>query len=159
MKKLRLRHIVLILVGSVIAGIASLLTLTYSGFCVPEFRYVSDEEKIRNVVSGLVQGGVSRGFTERAGKMVEVGSITTLPYESIEQFFAVNKNCCQVGSVVGEGYYEPTLARRLTGIVSDVVAVRYLRRTVGAGGAVSSENVLVQFSMSPCGRTVTNVPF
>jgi hypothetical protein len=159
MKKPRLLSLVLILIALPIAGIASVLALNYSGFCVSEFRYLSDDEKIRNVVSGLAKGGVSRVFAERGGKTVEVGTITTLPYENIEQFFAANPDCCQVGPIVREGYYEPTPARRLTGIVSDIVAVRYLRRTVDAGGAVSTENVLVQFSMSACGRVVANVPF
>jgi hypothetical protein len=160
MKKIRvvlMVAVIFIVLG--IAGLASLLALNYSGFCIAEFRYVPNEEKINNVVSALAQGGVSRGFVEKDGKLVEAGAVTTLPYKTTDEFHADNPNCCQVGPVVAEGYYEPTLVRRLGGTVSDVVAVRYLRRTVDPAGTISSERVIAQFSISNCGRIVSNVSY
>jgi hypothetical protein len=154
-----LLSMVLILVGLLLAGITSILALNYSGYCIAELRFVPDEEKINNVVSALAQGGVSRGFVEKDGNLVEVGTITTLPYKSADELFADNPNCCQMGPVVAEGYHEPTVVRRLAGTVSDVVAVRYLKRTIDQAGVISSEKVLDQFSINNCGRMVSNVPF
>jgi hypothetical protein len=151
--------VAVILIAFGIASLASILALNYSGFCIAEFRFVPDEEKINNVVSALAQGGVSRGFVEKDGKLVEAGTVTTLPYKSTDEFYADNPNCCQVGPVIAEGYYEPTLVRRILGIVSDVIAVKYLRRTVDPTGTVSSERVLAQFSTNNCGRIVSNVFF
>lgn len=158
-KKLRLVSALAILIGIALTGIGAVLTLNYTGFCVSEFRYVPDAEKIRRVVSGLIRGGVTRGFADKDGQLVEIGSVTTLPYANVEEFFAVNEDCCQMGPVVGEGYYPPTFARRLAGVLSDIVSVRYLKRTQDEAGIVTAEEVLEQFSVGPCGRVVSNVLF
>jgi hypothetical protein len=159
MNRPRLLSTVLILVVLLLTGITPILALNYSGYCVAELRFVPDEEKINNVVSVLAQGGVSRGFVEKDGKLVEASTITTLPYKNTDEFFADNPNCCQVGPVVAEGYYEPTLVRRLAGTVSDVVAVTHPKQTIDQAGVISSEKVLDQFSINNCGRIVSNVPF
>ena len=160
MKRARLSLLLIAILASLgIASMGSILALNYSGFCIAEFRFVPDEEKINKVVSALALGGISRGFVEQDGRLVEAGSVMTLPYKNTDEFFADNPNCCQIGPLAPEGYYEPTLVRKLTGTVSDVVAVRYLRRTVDSAGAIASERVLAQFSVNNCGRIASNLSY
>ncbi len=151
----------------ILFGIAALLgtavltssTLTYSGLCISQMRYVSDEEKIRAVVSQLLGRSDVKHFELTDSGLVEVPGPTPIVYRSIEEFFEINKGCCSIGPRGGDGYIEPTFRRRITGIIADIVVVDYLDRYIDEHGAKQSRLLTGQVAVDVCGRVVTQVPF
>jgi hypothetical protein len=136
--------------------------LTYSGCCIWQMRYVSDEEKIRNVVSRIVSvmmQGKDRHYhmavrTDQG--YVEYPESKIVPYASVEDFLKENENCCSVGLRSGLEHIPRTFVRRLVGAVSDFVVVKYKRQFVDAEGTLHSEYVTAQIAVDACGIPVWN---
>lgn len=152
----RLVAVLILMLGATITA----ASLTYSGFCMSGMRYVSDEEKIHNVVAGIVSNLIAAKDTPRRfvvrtdNRWVDYPESRIIPYESAEQFFRENENCCSVGMRPGESHSaRRTFLRRLFGRVSDFVNVRYQLRFVDAEGVNRSMDVDAQIAIGACGVT------
>jgi len=67
--------------------------LNYSGMCISQMRWLSDEEKIRLAVDRVN----SREFTTVTPNRILV---TRVPYKSIDDFIEKNSECCGLGPPV-----------------------------------------------------------
>ncbi len=160
------------------AGPLVLMTLNYNGYCFKEKRFISDQEKIRMVVERIV---IKRGapipfwpkrydkgnvVKNKNGETVWVVSkdgnvkpsdepVEPIPYQSVDEFFARNPNCCtMVDHVSGsEGPFKPDFWDRATGECSGgIVRVTGTYRFRDAAGNEREVRHTHESLLSNCGR-------
>jgi hypothetical protein len=140
----------LLVLGGGVAAVA--LALTYSGLCIPQMRYVSDDEKIRSVVSGLLGYRDKKYFRNTEAGIIEVPGPREIEYSSVDEFLELNEGCCSIGPRGGDGYEEPTFLRRLFGSLADIVVVDYVYQYVDERGVQHSDPVTRQVAVDVCGH-------
>lgn len=121
-------------------------SLNYSGYCIAERRYFSDEEKIRLTVEYV---------NSRDGVHIDSslsGHPKRIKYANADEFMKLNKECCSIGPRGGDGYRYPNFGRRIYGSISDTIVLDYLAKYVDEGGVERSKLVTEQWSISNCGR-------
>jgi hypothetical protein len=153
-----LRQFVVAVISIALAYAALRLGLNYSGFCLEQRRYLSDSEMIEIAIERLLRSypptlielvtypdgrSAHRWFTpERA-----------LPYRSVQEFLAVNPDCCEVtmreNPKLGG---DISLGMRLLGKTAANVRVRYQVRFLDANGQTITEYVEPYVAISNCGR-------
>jgi len=121
-----------------------------------QMRYVSDEEKIRSVVSGLLGNEAMKYFSSTETGIVEVSGPRDIAYSSVDEFLELNKGCCSIGPRGGDGYFEPTFMRRLFGSIAAIVVVDYVHRYVDERGVQHSDPVTRQEAVNVCGDVVND---
>ncbi len=120
-----------IILATLFLLVISPLGISQTGFCPSEMRFISDEEKIRNVVK-----------------------LVTFKRTSVDKFIADNPGCCRIGPERGE-YDEPTLFRRYRGVISDIVVIEYDRNYLDSSVAVNSIRKN-QYAVNWCGKISRN---
>ena len=86
------RHKILTGVGALLLVPVTLGGLNYSGMCIPEGRWLSDEEKIDIVIKKIIAAKqVYLMYGVAGSKDYEM-----IPYASVEEFKKENPNCCEV---------------------------------------------------------------
>lgn len=152
----------LVIVGS----LSVFLCLNYFGFCYSQKRFLPDEEK-RNLVidyilltekSTLKEIQRVRGLDDNDYKRERLKYLPDepIPYRDMEDFLALNPNCCQVTTnyktLGGEG--NPISCwERLTGW-SAVVGIRYLERYRDNKGIIQTKFVEIFPGISNCGELI-----
>ena len=128
---------------------STLLLLLYGGFCISEFRFLSDKEffdaAIRDVFMSIAVVETPTG-----------GYATFIPkemvrYRSLDEFHRENPNCCKFvphDRVWISAWYE------LFGKAAKSVHVRYMVRYVNEFGGVSSTEAVAQRAVTNCGRSL-----
>lgn len=153
----------------VLAGLLSIfLGLNYFGLCYSQKRFLSDEEKRNLVIDYIIRTekanfeyfqsikamNESDGYRRYIEKNLDDEPI---PYRDIEEFLALNPNCCQVTtnykSIGGEG---DTVScwNRLIGFKSSVVGIRYLKRYRDNKGIIQTKRLEIFPGISNCGELV-----
>ncbi len=148
----RRRWIVLSL-GAIV--LLSLGTLNYSGMCISERRYLTDQEKFRKFVSHVIRNVPGRGYVENNTGDRNIQKV--IPYRTADEFFKTNPNCCEFGPTAGNGIEPmpaPSLVDRALGKATDVIVRRYLIRYIDAHGHQKSFEVGGQTWADSCGRYV-----
>jgi len=69
--------------------------LNYSGMCISQMRWLSNEEKIMSVIEEINSRGNIR--IEENGKYVDMRKV---PYKDTESFLENNPECCKIGPPV-----------------------------------------------------------
>ena len=121
------RHPILLaflLLGSSVGG------LNYSGFCIPEGRWLSDEEKIRALENYLpieYPEYVYQVSLEEAGetKKIKTGYLN---YSNRAEFLEKNPDCCKIGAYdIGAGNWTPPFPvfNRMRGAYLSTVTATY----------------------------------
>ncbi len=118
--------------------IFSPIGFSYSGFCPSEMRFVSDEEKVRNVIFWHLTGS-------KVGARYDDDGI-------VEEFLEKYPDCCRLGPEGYEGdkyyYVDSSFWTRYFGEFSDVVVIeaegKKRQTTVGWCGTVTTDTM---FSM------------
>jgi len=129
-------------------------SLTYSGYCLSERRYVPDKEKIDTAMVWIFQHQKRLQFKQTADGKAEAWYLNLIPYESIDEFRRANPNCCSIGARPGDDYTEPTFVRRLFGLVSEIIVIDYLERYIDDQGNQRTQRVTRQVSVDVCGHHV-----
>jgi len=148
---------------------AYLMHLNYSGYCLWEGRYLTNEEKIRMVVEPLVSRGPPLPFwpmRDRAGEVVRDSAgkaLTVLEgsdepvepdyYRNIDEFFAANPHCCEVRSYYSdsEGIWEPDFWDRVAGDAGGVVWATYRFSYRDSNGVEHSSTYTYKEPLNNCG--------
>ena len=127
--------------------------LNYSGMCIPEGRWLSDEEKIRVAASAVANNGPNfnllndnmmnikpegwdkfRNYESeysdykdpKIWQHNEDGSYTRIGTVDVDEFTKENPNCCKaVGRSNGHPMASPTFWTKIIGAYNDIVEVRY----------------------------------
>jgi len=153
-----LKYTALAVAGLAIAYIALRSGLNYSGFCLEQRRFLTDGEKIEIVVRRILNSyppALKTYVTNPDGRRAINWSRPEkpIPYSSIEEFFAVNPDCCEVtlrehpkqGGTI-------SLIDRLLGITSANVRVRYQVRYLDENKQPNTEYVEPYWAVSSCGH-------
>jgi hypothetical protein len=139
-------HVALAVLPLVFVAIGA---LNYSGLCLKEWRYLSDDEKIRAVVHYVAR--TNAGFRFRGSGPDEWRRVRASEPETQEAFLAANPDCCRIVPGGGE-YHPPTFWSRLFGGVSTLVQINYVQRFPNDQGVPQSEAVSQVLYVSSCGR-------
>lgn len=134
-------------------------TLNYTGFCLKEGRFLTDEEKVQVAVSYVMtgyppvlartratdEGGVWRNVVEYARPE------DPIYYLDAAEFSRVNRDCCVVAARPGRAQ-APLFWSRVRGRLSDFVRVSYRVRYLEPGGTEGSQVHVQWVAVANCGR-------
>lgn len=148
--------------------------LNYTGYCLNEQRYWSNDELIRRGVDGalghypfisfvyleLPPRGVQlqsrlgyRTTGEEQG--FEINPAQLIPYRDVDEFFAINPNCC---SVTRDGMHdevgEPSLWDKVTGYSRAYVNIKLKVRYRDVSGAPQYGLTAHSFNYTNCGHSI-----
>jgi hypothetical protein len=138
----RVGHMVLFVIGAV-------LLLPYTGFCLFEFRFLSDNEfidaAIRHVLTSVAVIETPDGEYAQFVPKERVG------YGSLEDFHRLNPNCCKI---VPHDRRWISLRHELCGQAAKSVHVTYMVRYVNDSGGISNMEAVGQRAVSNCGHVL-----
>jgi hypothetical protein len=114
-------------------GICSALvmigTLNYSGMCMSEGRWLSDEERIKLEIERIV--GRKKEYISELHKNNDGysygGHHDVIPYKSVEEFKKINPDCCSIRKKPTQSFAE-FFGRMLGADSGKMVVVNYLQR-------------------------------
>ncbi len=136
--------IVFALSGLFLIGIILPASLNYSGFCIAQGRYLSDDEKIRAVISY---------HNNRDTLPVGTHNYQQISYRSVEEFLAKNPNCCAVDPGVPVGIPPDSFFNRVIGLDSNKpVIVNYKMMYIDDHGIRSSQSIKFENVLTNCGK-------
>lgn len=156
--------------GFIVFGLGA---LNISGFCFSERRFLSDNEKFKLVVDGIIKNRMpfypvkplrpgKSYWSEKEGDKIShwvlVGQtepVEPIDYKSTEEFFLLNPNCCEMREYVSssEGVYKPSELDRLFGNCSGgVVRVNGTFRYRDKYGVMQTTNRSIDALLNNCGR-------
>lgn len=153
-----LKYAVLTAAGLALLYATLRLGLNYSGFCHEQRRFMTNQERIEIVVRRILSSYpptlktyVTRPDGQRAIQWERPEK--AIPYESVEEFFAVNPDCCEVTlqQHPKQGGTVPLL-ERLSGDTAANVRVRYQVRYLDENEQLKTEYVESYWAVSNCGR-------
>ncbi len=147
LKRHPIRSAIVCLIALPFIVIATRGTLNYSGYCIAEGQWLSDEEKIRRVVQRMINRSQIPVATTSRG----VQFYDQVKYESIDAFFAANPNCCKVGSDLIGGYTPRGFMDRVHGIYGDRVEVTAKLTYIGSDGEETSKTQTLYAEITNCG--------
>lgn len=155
----------LVLIGLLIIWMG----LNCLGFCFDKMRFISDDEKIKLSVTRILKEYpklVDGKWKIRPGKGDdsndwEAKSLPSspIPYREIDEFFALNPNCCYVtrhyqSIFNSDGGDDVTFGDCMSGRKTSVVVVHYLLRYRDEKGKLQTETLEDYSSMNNCGKFV-----
>lgn len=127
-------------------------SLNYSGFCINKFKYISKEEKIRQLF--YYYNSNKTAFVEINGnpsKRLKKAN----RYANFEQFIALHPNCCHVSRIPPFGDWAPPLGFivRVTGYYSSVVWMEFDDKFIDENGNIVVGKVTYGDSLTNCGES------
>lgn len=117
--------------------------LNYSGMCIPQGRWLSNEDRIRVLFER---------FNKQTITVIEGEEVRRIPYKSFDEFKLLNPDCCNQN---GKPYDlpKPRILNRITGVNSgSPLRIRYkIKYFDNKGISRDVENVVEVFT-SNCGK-------
>ena len=168
-----------------VALLAIVALLNYTGYCFQERRYLTDEERVRKTVQTVIalyprityaydavpkagyevimdkarccdQGDRSRFDGSKGGTAIEPAQL--IVYRDVEEFFAVNPDCC---SFARNGLYgelgSTSLWSKITGYSAGFANVKFRVRYRDAAGRAHEKYSGWSANFSNCGKPVDTV--
>lgn len=137
--------LIFMLFGSIPIG------LNYSGFCWEQGRWLSDEERIRLMISEEIRHGFVKGKSSL--------DATIIQYNDVDEFLEKNPDCCKLGYKYtsehsNDGTYWPFSFLDSILIGGDVVSLYYSENFIDGNGAYDSRNALSFYAVSNCGKNL-----
>jgi hypothetical protein len=146
--------------------------LNYSGYCFEQGRYLPDDERIRKGIDGLLMHypqirfvpekmptpgrpapSQQKTFRDPEAKGIEITKDQLVLYRGVEEFLAMNPDCCNFGR---RGLYgdigESDFLTKVTGFSAGFFNARYQIRYRDSAGQVQSRWTGTTFHMTNCGR-------
>jgi hypothetical protein len=121
-------------------------TLSYSGFCLPEGRFLTDQEIIDIGARDYFQRYPPPNYAPKDGSYVEV--VRPIAYGSFDDFMLRNPNCCLV-TQTGRDDGAPSLFHRLIGRFAGFARIEYQLEDSVHGAAGKN---LVWVAVTNCGK-------
>ncbi len=117
MRKSRLSVLIaIVLIGSV--GLALIPTLNYSGFCLSQGRFLTDQEIIEIGASDYLQRYLPLNYEQF------VPSDRPVAFSSLEDFMSKHPDCCSV-TRAGRHDVEPSFFHRIMGHFAGFTRIEY----------------------------------
>jgi hypothetical protein len=129
--------------GSIVVG------LNYSGFCIKEARFLSDEEKIEMAISEIILRSQGDLIVPKQADGTTV--LKAVRYKNVADFMAINKDCCEITTRASEGGTPPVLCK-ITGSFSSYAHIKYIRRHLDIDGKIIVHPVNAYLHVSNCGE-------
>jgi hypothetical protein len=144
------RHWILslfLLIGGVPAG------LNYSGFCMEQKRWLSDEEKIRHfVLNNFVSTtDYSGNVFDATGETVIQKKNQSTRYKNFEDFMENNPNCCRFDILESADSGPPTFWTKIKGGYSNTMIINYGKDHKIYDGTTPNKSIAY---IDNCGKTV-----
>lgn len=151
MKSFVKRHPILIIFLSYLCWKLLIVpALNYHGMCVDEFRWISEEEKIRAAVE-YVNSVQQIYVNEPIGKVR--GFQPRVNYASVEEFLKANPNCCEVVFQLATGNNAfPTVLDQLMGSYSGTVILKFDGRYYDENREIKTQKESVGILINNCGK-------
>ena len=131
-----------------IAALFSVLgALNYSGFCLSEKHFLSDEEKTKLVFEYINNRDTIPVRTADNKQK----NFKQIKYKNFENFLKENPNCCQVGMDFSSEVGPPTFWKKFFGEYADIVKVQFKAKYVDEHGASRSTIKDWDYVMTNCG--------
>jgi hypothetical protein len=178
--KRQLRWVLLVIFLTPVGWLSGVAVMNYTGYCFKQSRYLTDEERIRTTVEGILwkyprttyaydilptpgyevvddksrccgQGDMSRFDKSRGGAAIDAEQL--ILYRDIDEFFAINPDCCSFSrnGLYGEiGHTE--LWDKITGYSAGFTNVKFRVRYRDAEGRVQTKFSAVSYNETNCGR-------
>lgn len=148
--------LILILILAFFGYIGLSITPNLKGYCEKEHRYLTDEEKINSAIQYILSGYPSVvDILEKQGEdIVRVDmNIPKKPiyYNSIEEFKAINKDCCRLSDLDINGDQAGFITRARGGL-STYVRVRYKVRYLNSANELIEVMMEILVAVDNCGR-------
>ena len=142
------------LVSLLIGGLVA--SLSYSGFCFCQRRFLSDGEYIDTVVDHLIALRTHQLVVREAG-LVRMSSVTVIPYRNRTDFIERNPGCCRVfNGYFGDEFVPPTYGRRLMGRAAANVAATYVVSYLDETGVQQQTTATSRMTVTNCGSLTRN---
>jgi hypothetical protein len=146
--------------------------LNYSGYCFEQDRYLSDDERIRMGIDGVLSNyqlirfvpeempapgrpapSQQRNFRARDAKGIEITQDQLILYRDAEEFVALNPGCCNFGphGLYGD-FGAPDLWMKVTGYDAGYFNAKYQIRYRDSTGQIQSGWTGVTYHVMNCGR-------
>lgn len=152
----RIRWIILSAAFALVVAVVSRLSffagMSYVGYCFPEMKVLSNEEKIRAVVENVLRKYPPAVIRTPVDGGWSVSSPNKpIYYKDVDEFLTLNPNCCEFTKIRDPEEGGPYFMERLTGTVSGYARIDYQVRYWDGEGteSVLSKNHL---AISNCGK-------
>jgi len=126
--------------------------MRYAGYCFEEQKTLSDNEKIRAVVSNVLKKyppAVIRTPVDNGWRVSAPDK--PIYYKDVDEFLALNPGCCELTETRGPEEGGPYFMERLTGTVSGYARIDYLVR-YRENDVVKSVQSKNHLPISNCGK-------
>ena len=118
--------------------------LNYSGFCMAEGRWLSEEEKIRLVADY---------HNNRQTLPIGAENFVQRKYQNVDEFLKQNPDCCKVNPGGPYDLPPPSFLDRVTGFNSgDAVETEFIAFYYDAGNNLKSHQLKYHNSLTNCGK-------
>jgi len=138
--------------------------LNYNGYCWDESRYLRNDELIQRLVE---QKYLDWSYISDVGTAQDINIPIEdfderVPYESFEEFYSVNPNCCSVRAPGRPHkkpdpwwtFYDPSFWMRVTGHAHASVGHKYLLRARTKSGEIKTAITDGSYWTDACGNEV-----
>jgi hypothetical protein len=142
----------LVILTACVAATIGILSFSYSGLCVSQGRFLSDQEYFDAAISGIIQRPSAQlRMSGTAG--VTFRSVEVVRYESAATFRRDNPHCCEIvpHNVGDQGPYV-SISERIFGKAAAIVSVSYALNYVDEGGDRKSVMNAERYAVTNCGR-------
>lgn len=122
--------------------------LNYSGFCMSQGRWLSDEEKIRLAIKSLIQQDTVLIETPEKGTQ----QFKAVKYTEVDQFLNKNPNCCKTEIRVGDDFVPRNYFTAIAGKHADNIRIEYIANYLDQDNKIQSQKVKIVPLISNCGK-------
>jgi len=146
------RTALLAILAFCVAAPIGILSFSYSGLCVTEGRYLSDQEYFDAAISEIIQRPSAQLRTSGPAG-VTFRSVDVVRYESAATFRRDNPHCCEIvpHNVGDQGPYV-SFSERILGKAAAIVSVSYALDYVDQSGDRKSVMNAERYAVTNCGR-------
>lgn len=142
----------LLVILAVCVATIGILSFSYSGLCVSQGRYLSDQEYFDAAISEIIQRPSAQLRTSGPAG-VTFRSVDVVRYESAATFRRDNPHCCEIvpHNVGDQGPYV-SFSERIFGKAAAIVSVRYALNYVDESGDRKGIVNAERYAVTNCGR-------
>jgi hypothetical protein len=137
-----------LIVGIPLTVLVAYFALNYSGFCLAQMRYLSDEEKFKLVFDYHIGNRIPEKIVNKTEQLY-----TYIGHKSFDEYIKENPECCTINP---GGPYElppPSFSDRITGHNSgDIIVIELTARYLDEKGKERLKEYKVEQALQNCGK-------
>jgi hypothetical protein len=126
----------------------TIAALSYSGFCIKKFRWLSDDELINAAIDDVLTVS-THVIKTPTGRYQQFAPKNEGRYRSRDEFRRANPDCCKI---VPHDRFYVSLWDQLFGSAAKSVSLTYVVRFIDENGNLSSQPAVAQRAVGNCGH-------